>query len=92
MNHTDLCRTVAAMDSEFSIGLVQSVLAAATEVIRGEIRLGSVVKLRGLGSFSRVARGPRVGRDPRDGKPLEVPARIACKFKASSGFSSELQG
>lgn len=39
------------------------------------------VEIRGFGSFSLNARAPRVGRNPKTGEPVEIPAKWVPHFK-----------
>ena len=40
------------------------------------------IEIRGFGSFSLNYRPPRVGRNPKSGDTVEVPAKIVPHFKA----------
>jgi integration host factor subunit beta len=42
---------------------------------------GERVELRGFGSFSTKTRNPRVGRNPKTGDAVEVPAKVVPHFK-----------
>ena len=42
---------------------------------------GGRIELRGFGSFSLRFRPARVGRNPRNGTPVSLPARYAVGFK-----------
>lgn len=43
---------------------------------------GNKVELRGFGSFRIRERNPRVGRNPKSGEKVEVPAKKVPFFKA----------
>jgi integration host factor subunit beta len=43
---------------------------------------GEKVELRGFGSFRTRERGPRRGRNPKTGEPVDVPAKRVPYFKA----------
>jgi integration host factor subunit beta len=43
---------------------------------------GDRIEIRGLGSFSLNYRPPRVGRNPKTGDKVEVPAKYVPHFKA----------
>lgn len=43
---------------------------------------GSRIEIRGFGSFSLNYRPPRIGRNPKSGATVEVPAKIVPHFKA----------
>jgi integration host factor subunit beta len=42
---------------------------------------GEKVELRGFGSFRTRERGPRRGRNPKTGAPVDVPAKRVPYFK-----------
>ena len=47
------------------------------------INTGNGIRLSGLGSFTRVRRKARKGRNPRTGEQINIPAKWAPKFKPS---------
>jgi integration host factor subunit beta len=47
------------------------------------LRRGDKVEIRGLGSFRTRQRQPRVGRNPKTGERVEVPAKRVPHFKPS---------
>jgi integration host factor subunit beta len=58
---------------------------AAVETIFGSIiqslRDGEKIELRGFGSFRLRSRGARVGRNPKTGEKVQVPAKRIPYFK-----------
>lgn len=59
------------------------VLATILEAISEAIRKGERVEIRRFGTFSSRNRGPRVGRHPLTGLPIDVPAKRVAVFKPS---------
>jgi len=49
--------------------------------IIGALNKGEKVELRGFGSFRTRERGPRRGRNPKTGEPVDVPAKRVPYFK-----------
>jgi integration host factor subunit beta len=49
--------------------------------IIGALNRGEKVELRGFGSFRTRERGPRRGRNPKTGEPVDVPAKRVPYFK-----------
>jgi integration host factor subunit beta len=47
------------------------------------LRSGDKIEIRGFGSFRIRQRRPRVGRNPKTGAKVEVPAKRVPYFKAS---------
>jgi integration host factor subunit beta len=51
------------------------------ESIITALHRGEKVELRGFGSFRTRERGPRRGRNPKTGEPVDVPAKRVPYFK-----------
>jgi integration host factor subunit beta len=47
------------------------------------LRVGDKIEIRGFGSFRTRQRNPRVGRNPKTGDRVEVPAKKIPFFKPS---------
>ena len=47
---------------------------------------GERVDLRGFGSFRVSARDDRMGRNPRTGEPIDIPAKKVPLFRAGKEF------
>lgn len=65
--------------------LTRADAAAATEVVLSAIgeavASGDRVEIRGFGSFSTHVRPPRLGRNPKTGEKVPVPAKKVIHFK-----------
>jgi nucleoid DNA-binding protein len=55
-------------------------------VIREALAQGQGVSLPGLGSFSVVLHAARMGRNPRTGESIAIPARRRIHFKMGKGL------
>lgn len=53
------------------------------ESVIGALRAGDKIEIRGFGSFRTRQRKPRVGRNPKTGDRVEVPAKKIPFFKPS---------
>jgi DNA-binding protein HU-beta len=89
VNKNDLVSAVAA-----STGLSKSDGANAVESmlnsIAGELKGGGEVRLPGFGTFSVAHRKASVGRNPRTGEPIQIPASNQPKFKAGKTLKQAL--
>lgn len=63
---------------------------ALLAVLREALAQGEVVSLPGLGSFSVVAHAAHMGRNPRTGESIVIPARRRVHFKLSRGLRLRL--
>jgi integration host factor subunit beta len=57
---------------------VRTILDAMTEALAQ----GSRIEIRGFGSFALNHRPPRIGRNPKSGESVQVPAKRVPHFKA----------
>ncbi len=53
------------------------------ESVIGALRSGDKIEIRGFGSFRIRQRKPRLGRNPKTGAKVEVPAKRVPYFKPS---------
>jgi len=60
-------------------------------VIRS-LRVGDKIEIRGFGSFRTRQRKPRVGRNPKTGARVEVPAKKIPYFKPSKELKDLING
>lgn len=59
---------------------------AVIEAISKALKKGSKVTLVGFGSFSVIKKKARVGRNPRTGEEIKIPAKKVPKFTPSSAL------
>ncbi len=62
------------------------VIDAVTGAIRGALAKGDKVTLVGFGSFEVRKRAARKGRNPQNGKEINIPARKVPAFKAGKAL------
>ena len=51
------------------------------EVVKNELSKGNQINLRDFGVFEVSERAAKIGRNPKTGEPVEIPACKAPKFK-----------
>ena len=67
---------------------VNTMLEAMTEALAG----GQRIEIRGFGSFALNYRPPRVGRNPKSGDRVQVPAKYVPHFKAGKELRERVDG
>jgi integration host factor subunit beta len=81
MTRSDLVTVLASrfpqLDRRDAGAAVTVILDAMTRTLAS----GGRIEIRGLGSFRLNYRPPRVGRNPRSGQQVEVPAKYVPHFK-----------
>ena len=59
------------------------IIEAIFDSVVRALRDGDKIEIRGFGSFRTRQRQPRVGRNPKTGARVEVPAKLVPYFKPS---------
>ena len=81
MNKVELVAAIAEK-SELTKVDAEKALKAFIDTVTDELKNGGKVQLVGFGSFEVVERAARIGRNPKDGSTIQIPASKAPKFKA----------
>ena len=66
---------LVAKDADFAVKVLLDAMTAALE-------RNDRIEIRGFGSFALNYRPPRVGRNPKSGDKVQVPAKYVPHFKA----------
>lgn len=79
---------VALISSETGIArrTVREIFDKSAEVMADAILEGEKISLPGIGTFSLTFRRARQSRNPVDGSPIQVPERMAVRFKVARNF------
>lgn len=91
MNKEQLVSRVAEQTG-LSKQQTRDILDAMLETIQDALQTGSVVSLRGFGSFEVVTRPGRTGRNPKTGEELQIAAKNTVRFKASKTLKDLVKG
>jgi integration host factor subunit beta len=82
MTKTELIEEISSaveMTRKDSEVIVEAIFNSVVRALRG----GDRIEIRGFGSFRTRQRQPRVGRNPKTGARVEVPAKRIASFKPS---------
>ena len=85
MNKNDLVAAVAeksGLSKADTTKAVDSVFDCITDVLKS----GGDVRLVGFGTFNVTKRAASMGRNPRTGESIQIPASNQPKFKAGKGL------
>jgi DNA-binding protein HU-beta len=89
MNKAELV-TIAAEAADINKVDAEGALNAAIETIIKTLAKGDKVQLIGFGTFSSGNRAARVGRNPKTGKEVKIPAARTIKFTAGKVFKDRV--
>ena len=68
--------------------IVETIFEGIVKSLRG----GDKIEIRGFGSFRTRRRQPRIGRNPKTGARVEVPAKTIPYFKPSKELKDLVNG
>ena len=70
-----------AEQSHLSVGDVDLAVRTILETMSQSMADGDRIEIRGFGSFNLHYRSPRMGRNPKTGEVIALPARYVPHFK-----------
>ena len=89
MNKNDLVAAVAS-NSGLSKADAGKAVDGVFNSLTGALRQGDNVRLAGFGTFSVVDRKASVGRNPRTGERIQIPAARRPKFKSGKNLKKSV--
>ena len=81
----DLVRIVSE-DTGINSYTVDRVIKSTIDNIMLEVSQGNEVYIKGFGLFEPKERAARLGRNPHDGSPVPIPARVIPSFEPAQRF------
>ena len=87
MNKNDLIAAVAGSTGQSKADAGRAV-NGVLDAIRDALASGTAVRLVGFGTFSVVRRNATMGRNPRTGERIHIPASNQPKFKAGKALKA----
>lgn len=91
MKTTELIAKIA-QENEITKKAAKECLEMVVASIVGGMTTEGSVRISGLGTFSVKETSVRMGRNPKTGEEIEIPASKAPKFKASSTLKKFVKG
>lgn len=81
MTKSELIEILAKRHAQLAYKDVESAIKTILEHMAQTLSIGERIEIRGFGSFSLHYRPPRVGRNPKSGDPVSLPAKYVPHFK-----------
>ena len=90
MTKSELIESIARKQKHLPAKDVELAVKHLLELMSESLAEGKRIEIRGFGSFSLHYRAPRVGRDPRTGRPVSLPGRYVCHFKPGKALREQI--
>ncbi len=89
MNKTELIDQLAdttSLSKADAGRAVDALFDAEKGIIAAALRKGAKVQITGFGTFETRRRGARMGRNPRTGDRIQIPASVSPAFRPGKGL------
>jgi integration host factor subunit beta len=91
MTKGDLIEHLARTNATWTRNNVEEAVNGIFNSVAGALTRGDRVEIRGLGSFQVKDRLPRVGRNPKTGTRVPIPAQRVPSFTAGKHLKHKVQ-
>ena len=91
MNRTELEATISEK-TKINKDVVADIVQAVIDTISATLHSGNSVKLTGFATIGIKACAARVGKNPKTGAPISIPARRKITIKAGKRLESVVNG
>jgi integration host factor subunit beta len=81
MTKSELIEVLSRRQAQLAFKDVELAVKTIIEHMSNTLSVGERIEIRGFGSFSLHYRPPRVGRNPKSGEPVSLPAKYVPHFK-----------
>lgn len=82
MTKSELIAQLASRFPSLVLADTKQAVGILIDALTETLARGQRAEIRGFGSFSPNLRKPRIGRNPKTGEKVEVPAKLVPHFKA----------
>jgi integration host factor subunit beta len=82
MTRSDLIAKLAERYPQLMAKDADLAVKVIIDAMTGALARGGRIEIRGFGSFALNYRPPRIGRNPKSGDKVQVPAKYVPHFKA----------
>ena len=92
MTKSELIERIARKQSHLALKDVELGVKTLLEMMSSALASGDRIEIRGFGSFSLNHRPPRIGRNPKTGEPVALPAKYVPHFKPGKELRQRVNG
>ena len=86
MTKSEITKSLARRQTQLIFADIELAVKMILENMNSTLSSGERIEIRGFGSFDVHYRPPRIGRNPKSGETVSVPAKFIPHFKAGKGL------
>ena len=83
---------IIANSAEITLKAAEKAVNTLTDLLVDEVKTEGRFALAGVGVFTEVVKAAKVGRNPKTGEAIQIPAKKSVKFKPATGFKAAVNG
>jgi len=87
---SELVSKIAGQNPHLTLKEVDKIVTVVFDEIIHALAAKNRVEFRGFGTFSVRSRGPRIAKNPKTGKKVEIGVRHIVHFKTGRGLLGQL--
>lgn len=92
MTRSMLIEKVSEKIEGLTLKQTEIVVETVFDSIKDALSKNEKIEIRGFGNFRLKERQPRKARNPKTGESVDVPSKMAVRFKAGKALREELNG
>ena len=92
MTKSELIEAISRKQKHLPAKDVELAVKHLLDLMSDSLAQGQRIEIRGFGSFSLHYRPPRVGRNPKSGEPVSLPAKYVPHFKPGKQLRERVDG
>ena len=86
MTRSELTNLLAGHFDYLPVEEIEDAVRSILDRLSLSLQDGERIEIRGFGGFSLHHREPRMGRNPKTGEPVQLPAKSTIHFKPGKGL------
>ncbi|WP_299201911.1 HU family DNA-binding protein [uncultured Amphritea sp.] len=91
MNSSELIKEISKA-ADIPVSVVRKTMAVLPEVLHTALSSGEAVTITGFGRFEVKERAARIGRNPKTGESVPIPAQSKPVFTPTKDYSDMFNG
>ncbi len=92
MTKSELIESLARKQAQLASKDIELAVKSMLEHMAYALSMGQRIEIRGFGSFSLHYRPARIGRNPKSGEPVSLPAKHVPHFKPGKQLRERVNG
>ena len=90
MTRAELVKALANRQKHLAFDDIAMAVRSILDLLSSALASGERVEIRGFGSFTLRYRSPRIGRNPKTGAMISLPAKYVPHFKLGNHLRNRL--